>query len=97
MKMLQNPFVLIVLGLLAGPGTGLWLFAQRLDTLAAVVVAARARAAEAAQPPEPWGFWSIELENLSAELKDEKAHLQQREEALDQREARFASEQAELS
>src|SRR6185295_12537037 len=43
-----------------------------------------------------WDFWTIEIENLSNELKEERAHLHKRSDLLDQREARLALEEKEL-
>lgn len=40
-----------------------------------------------------WDFWTIEMENLSAELKDERARLRKQAELLDQRAARLTSEE----
>lgn len=58
-----------------------------------------------AQRPKPvdqerkskgWDFWTIEIENLSSELKEERAHLKQKTELLEQREARVVQEEKEL-
>jgi flagellar motility protein MotE (MotC chaperone) len=43
-----------------------------------------------------WDFWTIEVENLTTELKDEKERLRKRSDDLDQREARLAAERKEL-
>lgn len=99
MKMLKNPAVLVFLGLFLGCGTGIGLMWQRANKVVAAVAQSRAHAAdaaEAAKPPEPWGFWAIELDNLATDLRDEKAKIAKREEVLDQREARFAAERLEL-
>jgi flagellar motility protein MotE (MotC chaperone) len=44
-----------------------------------------------------WDFWTIEIENLSNELKEERARLAKQAELLEQREARIAAEQKELA
>jgi flagellar motility protein MotE (MotC chaperone) len=70
-----------------------------------VVAAAVARRREAeaqrlekveAQRAQGWDFWTIEIENLKAELSDAKARLAKRSDELDQREARLASERQDL-
>ena len=44
-----------------------------------------------------WDFWTIEIENLSNELKGERARLQKQSEGLNQRAARLADEEKELA
>ncbi len=44
-----------------------------------------------------WDFWTIEIENLSHELKEEKERLKLQAEKLDQRAARITSEEKEFS
>ena len=99
MKYLKHPVLLVLIGLLFGSGTGIYLLWQRTNKVVSSVVQSRVHAAEIAEagkPAEPWGFWSIELENLANDLREEKAKLAKREEVLDQREARFATERQEL-
>lgn len=99
MKYLKHPVFLVLIGLLFGSGTGILLLWQRTGKVVAAVVQSRTHAAEVAEAQkaaEPWGFWSIELENLATDLRDEKAKLAKREELLDQREARFGAERQEL-
>lgn len=99
MKILKNPVVLIVLGLVIGCGTGISLVWQRTNQMVAAVVQSRAHAADSAaaeKAVEPWGFWAIELDNLATDLQDEKAKIAKRQEVLDQRESRFAAERVEL-
>jgi flagellar motility protein MotE (MotC chaperone) len=43
-----------------------------------------------------WDFWTIEIDNLTSELKEEKARLRQQSDTLDQRELRIAAEKQEL-
>jgi flagellar motility protein MotE (MotC chaperone) len=49
------------------------------------------------QQAQGWDFWTIEIDNLTSELKEEKARLAQRSDDLDQREARLAIEEQELN
>jgi flagellar motility protein MotE (MotC chaperone) len=44
-----------------------------------------------------WDFWTIEIENLSSELKGERDRLRQQHEQLDQRAAQLANEARELA
>lgn len=44
-----------------------------------------------------WDFWTIEIDNLSNELKEERARLKKQSELQDQRAARVATEEAELA
>lgn len=61
-------------------------------------------AALARQPKEPselkrkgWDFWTIEIENLSNELKGERERQHKQADLLDQRAARLAAEEKELA
>jgi flagellar motility protein MotE (MotC chaperone) len=96
MKLLRNPVVLILLGLLSGLGAGLGWFWRAADSVSAKILARHAAEAEARKPAAPWGFWTIEIENLASELKGERALLKQQADQLAQREARFAAERQEL-
>jgi len=97
MKKLTNPFVLIALGLLLGVGTSLGMFWKTAAPLVEAARLVRAKAHEPVKPDAPWDFWTIEIENLAAELKDAKAGLKKREDELTAREQRFAAERQELS
>jgi flagellar motility protein MotE (MotC chaperone) len=44
-----------------------------------------------------WDFWTIEIENLSVELKGERERLHKEKDLLDQREARISAEEKELA
>jgi flagellar motility protein MotE (MotC chaperone) len=88
---LQNPLAAAALGLLLSIGLGAWLCWQ-----AAVPLIESARAAHARHAVEKkakgWDFWTIEIENLSNELKEERETLQKRATLLDQRAARLDDE-----
>lgn len=96
MKLLRQPVGLILLGLLAGLGTGLGWFWHAADAVLAKALAVHAAQVEARKPAAPWGFWTIELENVASDLKEERARVQKLAEQLAQREARLAAERAEL-
>jgi len=95
---LPTAAIAVVLGLAAGGGW-FWLNATRV---VAGAVAVRRQAdkdkadKEQQRRSQGWDFWTIEIENLSAELADEKARLHQRADELDQREARLEAERKEL-
>jgi flagellar motility protein MotE (MotC chaperone) len=96
MKLLRNPLTLVLVGLLSGLGTGLGWFWHAADAVTAVVLARHAAQVEARKPAAPWGFWTIEMENVASDLKEERTSLQQQTEQLAQREARIAAERQEL-
>ena len=98
MKKLSSPLVLVLLGLLLGVGTSLAFFWQAAKPLIAAqkVMRAKGKPHPVVQPEPPWDFWTVELAQLSDELKDEKSALKKREDELSAREARFAAERAEL-
>jgi flagellar motility protein MotE (MotC chaperone) len=97
MKKLNNPIVLVVLGLFLGVGTSLGLFWQAAAPLIAAAKQSRVKAYTPVKPEPPWDFWTIEIENLAAELKDAKANLKKREDELIAREGRFTAERLELA
>ncbi len=96
-KLLTNPSLIAVLGVLSGTAVGLGWFWRAANVL---VEHARAALPVHAQPEgkeQGWDFWTIEIDGLSSELKEERARLRQQAEALNQRAARLASEQQELA
>lgn len=98
MSILRNPFVTATLGLLLSVGLGVFTFWRAAQPLVAQLVEAREKAAAAVPKKEKgWDFWTIEIENLSNELKEERARLAKQADLLDQREARIAAEQKELA
>ncbi len=96
MKFLRHPVFLIAVGLAAGLATGLGWFWHAAGSAAQKIAALRAAAPAGNRPGAPWGFWTIEIENLAADLKDEMVKQHQREEQLNEREARFTAERQEL-
>src|SRR5580700_27724 len=85
----------LILGLLVGPA---WFWFRSADLVTDAIVSRRLFLAqkEQQQRVQGWDYWTIEIENLSAELKGEKERLQKQTDELDQREARLASEKQEL-
>ena len=96
MKLLRNPAVPVLLGLLFGVGTGIGVFWRQARALVLAARADQAAAAEPERPEKPWDFWTLEIENLAAELKDRSEALAAREQAVAAREERFAADQREL-
>lgn len=95
---LQNPIVVACLSVMLSVGMGVSLSWRALSAIL-----------EQQPPPkkhdmEPeelqrkgWDFWTIEMENLSSELKEERARLAKQAELLEQRAARVAAEEKEFA
>jgi flagellar motility protein MotE (MotC chaperone) len=94
-RLIQNPAVVATLGLVFGLAAGLGWFWRAGELIAAHAAAAHAATAKKQQAPG-WDFWTIEIDNLAAELKGEKERLHKHAEQLDLRAARLAAEQQEL-
>ena len=94
---LQNPVFAAAFSLMLSVAVGVTLCWQ-------VMVPLIQQAVTSHKPKEPtelkkkgWDFWTIEIENLSAELKEERARLHKQSDQMDQRAARLASEEKELA
>lgn len=94
-KLLFSPLPVAVVALLVGIGIGLGWFLHASDALLLRVAADHAKA-KVSERTQGWDFWTIEIDNLAAELKDEKARLKKQSEQMDLRAARMAAEQQEL-
>jgi len=94
-KLLLQPALVLALALLSGLAAGFVPLWRAGDDLVARVRATRPTAAKA-QKAQGWDFWTIEIDNLAAELKDEKARVAKQAEQLDLRAARIAAESQEL-
>jgi flagellar motility protein MotE (MotC chaperone) len=92
---LQSPMVAAMAGLLLSTLLGIYLCWQAAGTIMANVVVPVAKAPEV-ETARGWDFWTIEIENLSNELRDERARQRQQAEELEQRAARLAAEEVEL-
>jgi flagellar motility protein MotE (MotC chaperone) len=97
MKLLANPILIAVIGILSGTVVGLGTFWRAANRMVDAAIAARPVAPVAEGRDQGWDFWTIEIDGLSSELKDEKARLRQQADALNQRAARLSSEQQELT
>lgn len=94
---LRNPIVVSSVSLLLSVSLGVMLCWRALEPM-------MQQAALARRPKEPtelkrrgWDFWTIEIENLSNELKEERVRLKKQSELLDQRAARLAAEEKEFA
>jgi flagellar motility protein MotE (MotC chaperone) len=88
----------LLLALAAGP---LWFYFKTDEVIGRIIVARQAQLAAKAEvlterKAQGWDFWTIEMENLSNELKEEKKRLQQQSDQLDQRAGRIAADRQEL-
>ncbi|HVW19608.1 MAG TPA: hypothetical protein VHC86_00190 [Opitutaceae bacterium] len=93
------PLILCALALLGGGVAGPLWFWSKAATLVVKVAAQRQLAAQKARAQtrsQGWDFWTVEIENLSSELKEEKARLRQRADDLDRKEKSIAAEKQEL-
>jgi flagellar motility protein MotE (MotC chaperone) len=94
---LQNPIVVACLGVLLSVGVGVSLAWRSLGAMVAQAAAARPAKEPEELKRKGWDFWTIEIENLSNELKEERERLKKQSELLDQRAARLAAEEKEFA
>ena len=94
---LQNPIIGAVLGLLLSVGLGAGLSWRALNAAVAQAIAAIPSKEPTELKKKGWDFWTIEIENLSNELKEERIRLKKQAESLDQRAARLAAEEKEFA
>jgi flagellar motility protein MotE (MotC chaperone) len=99
MTTLRNPFVTAGMGLILSLAVGLFMFWRTAGHLVTQAIDLRAKALAEAMPKKEkgWDFWTIEIENLSNELKEERARMRKQAELFEQREARVAAERKELA
>lgn len=94
---LQNPAVGAALGILLSVGVGLSSAMRVLTPLVQQATVHVEKAPPVELKEKGWDFWTIEIENLSNELKEERARLKKQSELLDQRSARLVGEEKELA
>lgn len=94
---LQNPVFAAAFSLALSVAIGVALCARTLGPLLHQAVAAQAPKEPTELRQKGWDFWTIEIENLSNELKEERARLRKQADQQDQRAARLASEEKELA
>jgi flagellar motility protein MotE (MotC chaperone) len=96
-KVIGNPAVVAVLGIISGTLVGLGWFWRAGEVLMARAIASIPPPVVAEGKAQGWDFWTIEIEGLSSELKEERSRLRAQADQLNQRAARLASEQQELA
>jgi flagellar motility protein MotE (MotC chaperone) len=97
---LRNPAVVAALAIMLSVTVGVMAFWSAAAPLieAAMLTAAKNKKASPIELKERgWDFWTIEIENLSSELKGERDRLRQQHDQLDQRAAQLANEARELA
>ena len=92
---LPSPVTIAAAGLTVSLALGVGLCWRAAGPLLELAAAARPRPV-ADEKPKGWDFWTIEIDNLSNELKEERARLRKQAEVLDQRAARLASDGKEF-
>ena len=95
MAKILNPMSATIVAVFLGVAVGLaWYQVKARPMLA--TTAPRPVAARAVEKEKGWDFWTIEVDNLSSELKGEKERLRAEAEQLDLKAQRLASEEQEL-
>ena len=94
---LLSPVVTAAFSLLLSLAVGVGLCWQAIVPLLQQAAAAHAPKEPTEFKRKGWDFWTIEIENLSAELKGERERLHKEKDLLDQREARITAEEKELA
>jgi flagellar motility protein MotE (MotC chaperone) len=92
---LKSPVAAIALSMLLSMGMGVYLCIQAAGPMIELVAKARAKLAPKKED-NGWDFWTIEMENLSNDLKEERAKLHKQSDLLDQRAARIEAEEKEM-
>lgn len=94
---LQNPLFAAIAGLVISIGLGISLSLRVLQPLLERAAAVVTNKAPEELTQRGWDFWTVEIDNLSNELKEERARLKKQAELLDQRASRAAVEEKELA
>lgn len=94
---LQHPVTIASAGLVLSLGVGLAASWRSLSQIAAQASIARPKKEVSELRQKGWDFWTIEIENLSNELKEERTRLKKQAELLEQRAARLAAEEKEFA
>lgn len=94
---LQNPAVAAALGITLSVGLGASMAIRVLTPLMEKAVTKQVKVLPPELKEKGWDFWTIEIDNLSNELKEERARLKKQAEQVDQRAARVSAEEKELA
>lgn len=92
---LKSPIAAAVLSLLISTALGVTLCWRAAMPIVAQAILNRPKAV-AVKKEQGWDFWTIEIDNLSNDLKEERARLHKESDLLDQKAARLAAEEKEL-
>ena len=99
MAKILNPISATAVAIILGMVVGLAWYRSKAQALLAAVLLTRPQTAHAAAveaKAKGWDFWTVEVDNLSSELKGEKERLKAESDQLDIKAQRLASEQQEL-
>ncbi len=94
---LQNPLLASAAGIALSVGVGVYFSAQVLGPLVVQSVVVEKKELPPGLVERGWDFWTIEIDNLSNELREERARLRKQAELLDQRATRLAAEEKEFA
>ena len=94
---LLHPVAAATFSLVLSLAVGLAASWRALGPLLAQAAAAHAKKEPTELRKKGWDFWTIEIDNLSNELKEERDRLHKQADLLDQRAARAAAEEKELA
>lgn len=97
MTRILNPLSASVVGMLLSIAIGLHVTWRTLSALVTQTIEHRAHKKPSELQKKGWDFWTIEIENLSSELKEDRLRLNKRAEELAQREARVVAGEKELA
>jgi flagellar motility protein MotE (MotC chaperone) len=92
---LKSPLVAAALSLILSTTLGAALCWRAALPIIEQAIKARPKP-PAAKADKGWDFWTIEIDNLSNDLKEERARLKKQSDVLDQRASRLAAEEKEL-
>jgi flagellar motility protein MotE (MotC chaperone) len=92
---LKSPLAATLLSLILSVGMGVYLCIKAAAPLMDIAMKARAKVV-VKKEDTGWDFWTIEMDNLSNDLREERAKLRKESDLLDQREARIATEEKEM-
>jgi len=94
---LQHPVTVASVGLVLSIGVGVGASWRSLTAIAEQAIAAQPKKGPTELKRKGWDFWTIEIENLSNELKEERIRQKKQAELLEQRAARLAAEEKEFA
>jgi hypothetical protein len=94
---LQNPLFAALAGIALSIGVGVYFSSRALAPLLTQTVVVPKKELPPGFVERGWDFWTVEIDNLSNELRDERARLRKQVEQLDARATRVAAEEKELA